>query len=113
PTLTQTIAGLVAGQCYTLSGDYTSLLNNSSPPGAPSFSVAVGSAEWTYPPTPLLEWHHFSNSFTATSASMLLTLQAELDPTDNDFLVDNICIVPGRPTISTLPADLTVCEGAS
>ncbi|HKQ49675.1 MAG TPA: S8 family serine peptidase [Phycisphaerae bacterium] len=115
PILTQTITSLSVGRSYELSGDYASRLYNDNPPGSintRSFSVSIGDLPpWTYVPTPLLQWQHFSETFTATSSSMVLQLAAELNSTNNDFMVDNIKICLCNPSISGTKFIDNDCDG--
>lgn len=96
PELSQTLTGLVIGERYRVSGDYTHYAHNDSPANAVSFAVEIDSTTiFTAPTTPGTiatggTWQSFGADFIATAASMTLHLRGEVDPTDNDVALDNI-----------------------
>ncbi|MCC6428634.1 MAG: LamG domain-containing protein, partial [Phycisphaerales bacterium] len=109
PTLTQVVTGLTVGKCYTLSGDFASWAHNDDPGNTDSFAVYInGVLVFKGKPGPLLQWQHFTVDFTATAATATIDLMAEWNGTDNDFLVDNICLVPCPIKCATPPSNMTL-----
>jgi hypothetical protein len=100
PTIQQTLSGLVAGSCYQIFGDYASIRLNQYPPNVQSMIVEVAntpSGPWTQvfgcTPTAIGSWTSFpGNAFTATSPTMTVRIRAEVNGTDNDFGIDNLCV---------------------
>jgi hypothetical protein len=83
---------LITGQPYLISGDYqgngevkNTITNN--------FAVAIDGVvlfETAAPPD--LNWHSFNFEYTATSASVLLTLSAQLNGSPDGDHIDNIAM---------------------
>ena len=104
-TVSQEVNGLISGQYYVISGDYEggggekNTITN-------GFGVALDGVYLfeTNAPT-LSSWYNFSFDYTASSASVLLSLSAPINGTGYGYYIDNISIqaVP-EPSIVALTA---------
>jgi hypothetical protein len=93
PTLSQVVTGLVPGTLYVVSGRYASWYYNASPVGGSSFKVDVdGATAFTGTAGALQQWRSFAAPFTATGTTVVVTIRAEVDGSDNDFAVDSVAI---------------------
>lgn len=107
PSVSQTVAGLVVGNSYTLSGDYRNFFACCAVfPVANAFGVeidgvlrefAVNIGGSTAP------WQSFSFNFTYTGVSDLLRLTGERNGSDADVAVDNIVIADFTPPANNVP----------
>jgi hypothetical protein len=111
PTASQTITGLKWGERYFLTGEFASIAHDATPPATNSFAVEINSATvFTSPPTPLGQWTPFAAPFDGPfNGSIIVRLKAEIGTTDNDFGIDNICIVP-RPPLTCARRGDTNCD---
>jgi len=90
PTASQEINSLTPGSLYIVSGDYSGGGKNVTDN---SFGVALdGVFFFETPAPPDFNWHSFSFEYTATSASALLSLSAQLNGTDDAYKIDNIAM---------------------
>jgi hypothetical protein len=92
PAASQEINSLTPGQLYIVSGDYQRGLGKNKTDD--SFGVALDSVFLfeTVVPTDS-NWHSFSFDYTATSTSALLSLEAQINGTDDySYSIDNIAM---------------------
>lgn len=93
PTASQEINSLTPGQLYIVSGDYQRGLGKNKTDD--SFGVALDGVFLfeTVVPTDS-NWHSFSFDYTATSTSALLSLEAQINRTYDDYSysIDNIAM---------------------
>jgi hypothetical protein len=89
PTASQEINSLTPGVLYVVSGDYRGGGKNVTDN---SFGVALDGDFLfeTAAPADFFSWHSFSFDYTATSTSALLSLEAQINGTDDSYTIDNI-----------------------
>jgi len=94
PTASQTIGGLVAGDTYTISGDYEAGKDRGGASYTnPSFGVAInGTFLYEVTTTPLGSWQSFNFSYTAASSSILLAFSSQINGTGLEYAIDNIAM---------------------
>jgi hypothetical protein len=91
PTLSQEINSLTPGTLYIVSGDY--MMEDGKNVTDNSFGVALDSVFLFETKAPAdSNWHSFSFDYTAASASVLLSLSAEINGTDDSYFIDNIAM---------------------
>ncbi|PWU21513.1 MAG: hypothetical protein C5B50_01585 [Verrucomicrobia bacterium] len=96
PTISQTICCLSTGQCYKIRWQTKIQAYLSNPQGLPSFGVFVdGNLIYSYDgDSDDTSWHQYSASFVATNSCQTISFEAELDPTDVSYYLDNVTIAP-------------------
>jgi hypothetical protein len=88
PTASQAINNLTIGDLYIVSGYYLGGGKNVSDK---SFGVALNGIFLFEAAAPAdLNWHSFNIEYTATSTSALLSLEAQINGTDDSYIIDNI-----------------------
>ena len=91
PTASQRISSLVPGQIYTVSGNFKKTIDWSG--GAIiglSFGVGIDSNFLFEAADPGdYDWHSFNFDYEAASASVLLSLSAEINGTEVNYGIDN------------------------
>jgi len=89
PTASQIINGLTPGDIYIVSGNYRGGGKNVTDN---SFGVALDGIFLfeTAAPADFFSWHSFSFDYTAASTSALLSLEAQINGTDDSYTIDNI-----------------------
>ena len=88
PMASQTINGLTPGNLYIVSGNY---LGGGKDITDNSFGVALDGVFLFESAAPAdLNWHSFSFDYTATSTSALLSLEAQINGTNDSYEIDNI-----------------------
>lgn len=110
PSLSQTIAGLVVGQSYTVTGEFESFRPSDGNPAARAFGVEIVGlvlTEYRRPPSLL---GSFELEFVATSATHVLRLTAERNGDDSAYAVDNIAMIE-TPPVAEPGAALSLAGG--
>jgi len=93
PTLSQTIAGLVPGATYTLTGDYRAVYAFGDTGGVQAFGASIdGTFVFESPGLTDDLFHSFNVNFIAPASTVTLALAAERNGVDFDFGVDNISL---------------------
>jgi hypothetical protein len=102
-SISQTIGSLVPGASYLVSGSYDLVFGTTT--GGPGFGVDMnGVSYYSVAPTDYA-WHDFSFNYTATSSSVVLSLNALINESLNQYRIDNISVVAApvpEPGVSTL-----------
>ena len=94
PTATQTVADLVPGSTYLISGDYKpGKLRGSDLPIGQSFGVAMdGEYIFTTHAPADFTWRQFSVLYVATSPTSVVTLSSQINGTGSTYAIDNIAM---------------------
>jgi len=89
PMASQVIYSLTPGSIYIVSGDYQKSVGKDAIDN--SFGAAIDGNFLFETPAPAdHSWHSFSFEYTATSTSVLLSLEAQINGTDYSYFIDNI-----------------------
>jgi len=91
-SISQTISNLSPGASYFVSGSYD--VAGGTLVSTPSFGVTInGNIEFEVAPLDY-NWHGFNFSYTATSSSALLSLEAQIHGIGLGYRIDNILMQP-------------------
>ena len=97
PTLEQLVDGLVPGDQYQLSGDYSGIYCCYGSRSDDTFAVDVGSSTYLFDYPGLDTWGSFEVDFTAPDTQVLIRFRAEIGGDDTSYVIDNIALEPLAP----------------
>jgi hypothetical protein len=92
PAMSQNIAGLIVGQTYQLSWDMESAYHCCGSSTTPGASAAIDGNTWSFIVLNHQGWLSYSQSFTYTGTSNVLSFMSQVNGTDTDAGIDNIVL---------------------
>jgi hypothetical protein len=106
PFIQQLVSGLVAGNTYTLTGNYKNIYNCCGSRGPNTFAIDVDGttvATLGYPGANV--WGSFSLNIFAPDTDLLIRFRAEINGDDTEYAIDNISM---NPSVTSVPEPNTL-----
>src|ERR1019366_6473292 len=105
PTMSQTIAGMVTGHTYLLTWDMESAYHCCGSSSTPGAGATIDGNLWQFIVLNSQGWTSYSQTFTYSGGSSVLSFMAQMNGTDTDAGFDNIVLADtnsGVPEPGTL-----------